>query len=713
MLRASDLKFISITMIIFIILGFVSCIFQLVLIREFTFSIAKNELALMVGIGIWLISCALATFTRNKKQLLSDAGLLIALALSCGAGIGFAHLSKSILAIPYYESVNAVFAFLAALFVLGPTGALSGYAFAHLNHRHFAQSPETKDPLGYLFAYEALGIFLGGLIFTFGFSSYKNPLVFTALPLLFVPVLAISQKEKAFAVITLMVLSLFCTRGFPGILQKEFSNTSIIAAQGSPYGPIIMTESREAKSLYVNGTLAATSEDKEFHETLIHTALAARTDTATLLWIGPCVTSQAQELEKYPKLAVTAVDINPRLKNLPTFYTPGKNITYVHEDPRLFLAKNTTPYDLIILNIPSPSALLFNRFYTVEFFREAKNALSAQGVFVFSIASKPDILSPAIRDFNACLVNSFRRVFTHTFLIPGDAMIVFGSCQEITASQLTGNFDKHQAKTRFFTAFHLRDKLDPLRRSYVENALSSSAGINTDLMPYGFLYYTLMDQTRFTPRLHILPQKLKPLIFAVSLLCVGILAFVLLWRKGQGFGFQAGVIGFLAMSTSAMIFFVFQLLCGGLFWKLGILIGLFMLGLAAGSFFLSQFLFSFPVTARHLAGLFALWFLFCWEMFFWTNYRGYTLWHQLIWMVLALESGALTGFGYPLVNALWEQNKEARPAYIASFLYAADLVGACAGTLLTSALFIPFLGINLTCLILFAVIMVLGLKDWL
>ncbi len=698
-------------MIIFIILGFVSCIFQLVLVREFTFSIAKNELALIAGVGIWALFCALAALTRKRRQILSDTGLMIALPLSFGIGIILAHTLKILFGIPYYESVSGVFSLFAAVVVLGPTGAVSGYAFSHLSAHHAQRLADKDHSLGHLFACEALGVFLGGIVFTLGLYVYQNPLSFTALPLLMVPALKISRRPKAVIAVTLMLLSVSLTNSFPAILQKEFAASSIIFTQGSAQGPIILTDDGHARSLYVNGSLIATSEDKEAHEAFIHTALATHAGARDMLWIGPCLRSQVQELEKYPLLAVTAVDSNPRPRHLPSFYAPGKNITFKDQDPRSFLNNDPALYDLIVLNIPAPSALIFNRFYTVEFFQEAKKRLKPQGNLIFKIPSKADILSPAIRDFNACIIRSLQRAFPQVFLIPGDTMIVAASQQEITAQEILKRFERGQISAQFMTVFHLRDMLDPARAAYIQRMLSSPSGINTDLMPYGFLYYTLMDQARFTTRARVDPLALKPIIFLVSLALIGSVAFVFLGRPTLWLKSQAAVLGSLSMSASAVIFFCFQLLFGGLFWKLGILVGVFMAGLAAGSFFLSRAISSRVVTKHYGAGLFLVWLIFFLEIFFWANYRGHSAWHQTIWMLLAFENGLLTGFGYPLLSALWRQDNTFAVEKITPALYAADLLGACAATLLASMILIPFLGINLTCLIVFAVIIVLGLKD--
>ncbi len=73
----------------------------------------------------------------------------------------------------------------------------------------------------------------------------------------------------------------------------------------------------------------------------------------------------------------------------------------------------------------------------------------------------------------------------------------------------------------------------------------------------------------------------------------------------------------------------------------------------------------------------------------------------VVFPLLALAAGTLTGMAFPLAVAL-------TPGSIsraAGSLYAADLAGGCLGALLGTVLFVPVLGIPQTC----AVIALVGL----
>jgi hypothetical protein len=60
-------------MLIFFFLGITACLFQLVVLREFTYSLAKNELSFILAVGVWLIACSLGSLIAKKRGRLSPA----------------------------------------------------------------------------------------------------------------------------------------------------------------------------------------------------------------------------------------------------------------------------------------------------------------------------------------------------------------------------------------------------------------------------------------------------------------------------------------------------------------------------------------------------------------------------------------------------------------------------------------------------------------
>ena len=84
-------------------------------------------------------------------------------------------------------------------------------------------------------------------------------------------------------------------------------------------------------------------------------------------------------------------------------------------------------FDVIIVNLPDPQTAQINRFYTLEFFREAAAKLRPGGVFSFRLTSSENYISPEL----AALLRSIRKtlgaVFPEVAFIPGDTLHLFAS----------------------------------------------------------------------------------------------------------------------------------------------------------------------------------------------------------------------------------------------------------------------------------------------
>jgi hypothetical protein len=234
-------------------------------------------------------------------------------------------------------------------------------------------------------------------------------------------------------------------------------------------------------------------------------------------------------------------------------------------------------------------------------------------------------------------------------------MIILNSSTQIQRSDIIKNFKDAQVPTRFFTRSHLTDALDAQKQAYLETAIDKMIPLNTDLRPYGFVYCLLMEQAKFYPGISI---DLKPLRSSVLTGCVFIIALLgfLIPRKKSVFVLtNTAILGFLSIGSSAIIYLAFQFTSGALFWKLGLLVGILMIGLSIGNLLLANTAKKITITTRHFAWLFVLWFIFCLETLFWIHYEIPGILMEIVWYVMALECGILTGLGYPLASGRPQQ----------------------------------------------------------
>lgn len=690
-------------MAIFIFLGIISSIFQLTLLREFTFSIAKNELSFIIGVGFWLVFCSLGSIVGEKKHIVHYSRLPWALTGVFCFSISGIHLAKYVIGLSYYEAASAGFVFLSAFLLIGAVSFIMGYAFCLFTKMYVERHPYTQKTFGWFFTFEAIGFFIGGVVYAFVLSQYSNPFIFALLPVFFHITYKIKRRKKITSALAITFLWFIFLFHFEPILKREFGNAEILMRSGSRYGPVILAKKFGVESLYVNGSLAATSEDKLFYEEFIHTSLSTLPKAESVLFIGPYFPGHVDEIVKHNVARLDLLNINPVVSQMSQLTITGNTPAEMHfivDDPRSAIKNTNKKYDCILMNIPAPSNLALNRYFTLEFFQLIKERLTKEGIFCFTIPSKRDILSPRILKFNSCIINTLNTVFSSSFLVPSDSMLVITSKKGVIhPDEVIENFSRANIKTEYFTLYHLRDFLDAARRVYVESMIDQKVNINRDLFPRGFLYYLLLEQAKFYPDVTIDIAKMGyiiPFVFFAFLVSAGAVSLI---QKKSTLLLNASAVGFCSFGVTAIIFVLFQTYSGALFWKMGVIVGIFMIGLSIGAFLMNLIVEKISFSRRVAFSFYFLWGLFIFSIFMGSKQLIDWFCADVIFYIYSWFSGILTGPMYPLMTKCMIETRVA-PQDISPSIYAADLAGAFASNLCFSIFFIPFLGIESSLLML-------------
>jgi len=683
-------------MIIFIFLGVVSSIFQLTILREFTFSIAKNELSLVVAVGFWLLFCSLGSLLASKAKAISRLYLAPLFSIVFCLSVSASHLLKLSVGLSYYEAVSLGFVVLSALSLIGPLSFLVGYSFSIFSRLMLLAGPHREKIYARFFIYEAMGFFLGGLIFTFFLSGYSNPFYFCFLPLLFLVNSDKGKLSKLLSALCIVLLGLGFIFSFSYTLVKEVGNSDIVLYENSAYGPLMVTKKALVESVYVNGSLVSSSEDKAWDETFIHTSFSACPGIKKVLFLGSASAGQLKEILKYPIVSLDCVDINPVVSALSQRNIGQQrsiNINFFVDDAYTYIKNSAKKYDCIIMNMPAPSSISLNRYFSYEFFKLINKALTRQGIFSFHIPSKRDILGPRIAKFNSCIVNTLDSVFSRRLLIPSDSMIVIaGKTKVAKPAELIENFTDNNISKDYYTVYHLSDLLDSGRRSYLENILDRTTGINYNFNPRGFVYYLLLQQAKFYPNFMVDLKKVRGYVIGLSVVVIVGLSILGLIRRNSFSLFNVTGVGISAIGFTAMLFILFQIYSGALYWKMGIIVGVFMFGLSLGAYLVNKVKEIIPGLEFPLIYYYFLWIVFIASILVAIKYyQGLFYWDYTFYIYSAV-CGSLTGAIYPL-TAIKISKIKADKKNIPVAIYAADSLGAFLGTFIFSVFFIPFFGL--------------------
>ena len=170
--------------------------------------------------------------------------------------------------------------------------------------------------------------------------------------------------------------------------------------------------------------------------------------------------------------------------------------------------------------------------------------------------------------------------------------------------------------------------------------------------------------------------------------------------------YSVTVFGLTGISLEILIIFAFQVFFGYVYYQIGILLALFMVGLAMGSFTFSYYPRTRPL---HMSTLVIFQFTlacFCLGLAFmfvhfpdWLSFGRYEFLYRETFSVVTLVAGFLGGAHFPLANRiLLEEQPQVGPT--AGLVYAVDLLGSFLGCLLVGLVFIPSMGIYQTLFIL-------------
>jgi len=389
-------------------------------------------------------------------------------------------------------------------------------------------------------------------------------------------------------------------------------------------------------------------------------------------------------------------------------------------------------YHLVIVNLPCPSTLELNRFYTVEFFQMVRGLLAEEGVLVIRCPGTLTYMSDELRNLNMMAYRTLQQAFPYVRPIPGDITLWLASPSEelstLPVEALVARWEERGLETQMLTASHIHRRLGQRRLDWFWTSLGEKEDggkdlINRDLHPVGLFYGLSYWNALFSPHLaRVLALAGRLNLWVLGLPIIGcsllFLAIVKLSAKGKSAIVPLAIVttGFTGMTADLIVVFAFQTLYGYVYHWIGLLITAFMAGLSLGGLLMTRRL------ARIGKERSILWKLELAIVLYWvlmpialsTLYSRIT--HPLVFtsiqgilLLMNAVAGFLVGAQFPVANRVLFKDREVLGG-TAGVLYAADLVGAFLGSIVVSVVLIPVLGILETCLL--AAVLKLGSLLW-
>jgi len=722
-----------------VLLGITSIISQVLFLRELITLFYGNETAYAVILASWLFWVGVGSFVGTLLlRWVGKPGPVIRLIQGClwpvlPATILVIRQMNLFLHIRTGEIVGMVPMALVSFLAVAPLTILLGILFVFICSLSDQTDGSVQKTSGIseIYFWEAAGSAVGGALFGL-FLIPVIPAMMAAFILGGINGLTglfLHKKRSGRYILSvycagalaLYLLSGVITRLDDWTRVRQWQPLEVVARTDSIYGDITITKMGGEYSLYENGLFSFSTKDSLSSEESVHFSLLEHPDPRKVLLIGNGLGGGLREILKHPGSQVDYVELDPTVirlsrQNLPAAYwapLEDDRVEVFYTDARRFVKNTDTHYDVIIVNLSDPYTALLNRYYSLEFFREARRILNEGGLLSLSVSSSENYLNEEQREFLRSIHTTLRRVFPDVQSIPGDINIFLASSRPglltLRHDLLVRRLKERGIQTQYVREYYLPYKLSPDRVGSIQAVLKEYGVVNTDMRPIAYLYDIVLWSTHFNAGFKNFIDKvrgLQPLHLLILPLLIGLIGLV---RKKSSptFPITCSILttGFSEIIFQVIIILAFQALYGYAYYKIGMIMASFMGGLCGGGLVAQRLLLKpdqeilrwykvsqcaicvYPLLLPVVIILFR-------DILIGAPFIGF---FASLFSLLPVVAGFIGGVQYPLATHLVCQFRsmygKGDVARSAGTLYGIDTLGAAIGALVTGTILIPLFGI--------------------
>jgi len=560
-------------------LGFISLSVQVIYARLAVGFAGGNEVYLSIFFFFWLVFTGVGALIIKK---LNPAKLFIAFGIiSALMAIAFFTVSK--IAGIFVGQIIPPGLFLAAIAViLLPVCLLNGGLFSSI-----AASYKGKGRSGMTYWGEALGALAGGIVTTIyylaGGRDYSF-LLFIAC-VCFIPLV----KGNYFKKIVIIICGIIIILSGIGNLWEDLLlkiRYHPLVFQNSVSSRLIRFDSiktGEITTLYSGGLKLADFPDEITGQEIFYWPYLAKPNLSSVAFIG----AQTNMVDRLIPENIDRLFIYPENKWRglinQDFLPSEKNC--LKTDPLAFLKHNEKKFDAIIVNLGYLLSLSQRRYETGKFFSLCKKSISGDGILSVSVPAYDGIWRNDLKQRLDKIYTNLRKHFNTVSVVPGGRLTFICSDSlsvEINPELLVKRYYELKIDSPYFNPVLITSRLNSFKLNQVKKQLSTQVKDTGELtIGHGLSYYfSMLDFSRSFKRM-VNYQYIVVLIIVVSGLVLALARF-----DGSNFLPLINILYFGAFSfiIELMVIYYFQLAGGYLYIALGIIVGLFMAGMAGGAF---------------------------------------------------------------------------------------------------------------------------------
>ncbi|MBN1591616.1 MAG: hypothetical protein JW941_00040 [Candidatus Coatesbacteria bacterium] len=733
-------------------LGFCALISQVVYLRECINLFAGNELSIGLVLFIWLLFGGFGSFIMGKLSNRighrSSARLrspfLIAFALILPGTLIALRFSRLFLGLEAGEISNLADTIAATVVCLAPLSFIQGGLFAiYCGSREedgtsgregsaIGSQPPSESRVSRasaVYSLEAAGAVLSGIIMHYLLAcclmSFAILLLLSGLTILGAALLAIRRRSAiSIGACILLIACLFITAFQSRKIENwsvglAFGKDELVEVRETRYGRLALTRAGEQSSLFENGLLLFSYPDRLSAEEAVHIPLLAHSSPSKVLLLGGGCGGAIGEILKHHPENIDYVELNDEIISISKKMLPpdefgaleDASVRIHYGDGRRFVENTHYLYDVIILNMPRPTDARLNRFFTVEFFSKARNALARGGILALQVPSSDSYLSLEQREFICSIANTLKAVFQTVVLTPGETGHLLASDSDsipLVPEILTARLLERKIETDFITDWSIPYRFEPFRMAAVKDVIDgcsdSGVSLNKDFSPVCYQFAILLWGSEFgggVARVYgwLAHRTWIEVYAALAAILLLLFAQTCISKKPKRVAIIVSLasIGFLEISVEMIMIVAFQIFFGNIYSMLGLLVCSYMGGIAVGAGLARRRLVIHPpgevegklVILQFMAAIYPILLIAFLSL---SRTLGAATALQIVFIGAIFASGVIGGALYIYGNAAYsvvhgEQKQTAGTTYFA------DLAGSSIGAIATTSFLLPLLGV--------------------
>lgn len=673
-----------------ILLGFIALVSQVVLLREFLTFFSGNELVIGIILANWMLLTGFGAYLgrgfKNDKNRINWILILIGIlaflpiiSVLCLHYIWYSIFLPGVLA-------GILHVFYYSLTILSPFCIISGILFTILSKEESLVC--NRNRIGDVYAWESVGSLLGGIIVNFVllwfFTTFQSLFIVMIVGVILIAIIGIKIKRFLISIIfiSLGFISsfLFLTKDFDNQIRKiAYPGQEIKFVNDSPFGLFVISQQNGQTNYYENNVLMSSSGDIISKEESVHFAMVQHSNPKDILVLSGIVSGVISEVQKYNVSCIDYVDVNPKINEIAKKFLDLdsiSNFNLIEKDALRYLKSSTKKYDIVLINLPKPSTIQLNRYYTREFFETLKGNLKDSAIISMSVPSNGNYLNEEAKMFMSIIYNTLKSTFKFVEILPAGEDFLLASDSKLTLD-IVKKINDIGINTEYVNEFYLSDDLLKIRSDQIKQQLNLDAPLNKDLSPVFYQSQIKLWMSKFNIKYWI--PGLLILIFS------GFFFF-----KSSSIYKGVFAAGFAGTSIEIVLMLVFQVFFGYVYAVAGIFIMIFMGGLAFGSYYIPKLykkvdkkLFrKLQLSVAILSFILPIIFI----LFKNTHLNDYGL--IAIFTILILIISILTGAIFSVASKIIKSDY----AVTAARAYGLDLLGAATGALLFTIYLIPIMG---------------------